>query len=136
MKILEIFGENRLEFVEKCKIIMILGIISIGHSKLSNVPAKLCAFGPEMKKTLKSFKKILRFFDQNLYGKWFFSQFSTKYFFAFCLLSESIYLWKITPDFYNNISDFGVGGTFRRPPPPEILKGFGLVISKISKILE
>ena len=45
-----------------------------------------------------------------------FSQFFTKYFLDFCLLSESIYLWKITPDFYNNFSDFG-GGAFRRPAP-------------------
>ena len=44
-------------------------MISIGQVKLSKVPAKLVAFGPKMKRILKSFKKILRFFDQNLYGK-------------------------------------------------------------------
>ena len=37
--------------------------------KLSNLPAKRCGFGPKMKRILKIFKKILRFFDQNLYGK-------------------------------------------------------------------
>ena len=31
MKILEIIGENRLEFVEKCKINKISGMISIGQ---------------------------------------------------------------------------------------------------------
>ena len=30
---------------------------------------KHCAFGPKMKRILKIFKKILRFFDQNLYGE-------------------------------------------------------------------
>ena len=49
---------------------------------------------------------------------WLFSQFFTKYFLDFWLRSQSIDLWKITPDFYNNLSDFG-GGTFRRSPPPD-----------------
>ena len=44
-------------------------MVSIGQVKLSKVPAKLGAFGPKMKRILKIFKKILRFFDQNLYGK-------------------------------------------------------------------
>ena len=44
-------------------------MISIAPVKLSNMPAKPCAFGPKMKRILKIFKKILRFFDQNLYGK-------------------------------------------------------------------
>ena len=69
MKIHEIFGENRLKFVEKCKIIKNSGMSSIGQVKLSKLPAKICAFGPQMKEVLKKFKKILRFFDQNLYGK-------------------------------------------------------------------
>ena len=43
--------------------------------KLSNLPAKLCSFGPKMKRILKNLKKILIFFDQNLYGKLTFSQF-------------------------------------------------------------
>ena len=50
-------------------------MISIEQVKLSKVPAKLGAFGPKMKRILKIFKKILRFFDQNLYGKLTFSQF-------------------------------------------------------------
>ena len=43
-------------------------MISIGQLKLSKVPAKLGAFGPKMRRISKDFKKILRFFDQNLYG--------------------------------------------------------------------
>ena len=43
--------------------------------KLSNPPAKLCTFEPKMKSILNIFKKILRFFDQNLYGKLTFSHF-------------------------------------------------------------
>ena len=37
--------------------------------KISNLPAKPCAFGPKITIILKNFRKILRFFDQNLYGK-------------------------------------------------------------------
>ena len=88
-------------------------MISIGQEKVSNLPAKLCAFGPKEKKILKNFKKILIFFDQNLYGIWTFSQFFTKYFLEFCLLSESIDPWKITPDFTTNFPISGGGGTFR-----------------------
>ena len=44
------------------------------------------------------------------------TQFFTKYLLDFWLRSESMDLWKITPDFYNNFSDFA-WGTFRRPPP-------------------
>ena len=44
-------------------------MISIAQVKLSKVPAKPCAFGPKMKRALKIFEKILKFFDQNLYGK-------------------------------------------------------------------
>ena len=85
-------------------------MFSIGQAKVSNGPAKPCAFGPKEKKTLKKVKKILRFFDQNLYRKWTFAQSFTKYFLEFCILSESIYPWKITSDFYNNFSDFVGGG--------------------------
>ena len=60
-----------------------------------------------LKKTLKNSKKILRFFDQNLHGKLTFLTFFTNIFLDFLLLSQSIYLGKITPDFYNNFSDFG-----------------------------
>ena len=38
---------------------------------------------------------------------WLFPQYFTKYFWDFWLRSESIDLWKITPDFYNNLSHFG-----------------------------
>ena len=69
MKIVEIFGENRLEFIEKCKSIEIWWMISIGQVNPSNLPSKLCAFRPKMKRFSKIFKKILRFFDQNPYGK-------------------------------------------------------------------
>ena len=60
------------------------------------------------------FKKILRFFDQNLYGNLTFLtiQFFTTYFLEFYILSESIlHPWKITSVFYTS-------GTFRLPPSP------------------
>ena len=58
-------------------------MISIGHVKLSKIPAKLGTFGPKMKRILKNSKKILRFFDQNLYGKLTFFTIFTKYFLDF-----------------------------------------------------
>ena len=79
---------------------------STGLGKLIKMRAKLCAFGPKMKNILKNFKKILRFFDQNLNGKLTVFTIFTKYFLEFCLLSKSIYPWKITPVFYNNFSYF------------------------------
>ena len=36
------------------------------------MPSKPSAFAPKIKRILKIFKKILRFFDQNLYGKFTF----------------------------------------------------------------
>ena len=36
-------------------------MIPIAQVKLSNGPAKLCAFGPKIKRILKIFKKILIF---------------------------------------------------------------------------
>ena len=63
------FGENRLEFKGKCMLIESWWMTSIGKVKLGNLPAEFCAFGPKMKRILKIFNKILRFFDQNLYGK-------------------------------------------------------------------
>ena len=65
---------------------------------------------------LKNFKKILRFFDQNLYGKLTFFTIFSKYFLDFCIHSESIYLWKIRADFYNNSSD--LRGNVPTLPPP------------------
>ena len=58
MKILEIFGENQLEFLEKFKMIKISRIISIGQGKIRICPAKRCAFGPRMNKILKNFKQL------------------------------------------------------------------------------
>ena len=43
--------------------------------KTKQLVAKLCAFGLKLKRILKIFKKSLRFFDQNLSGKWTFHNF-------------------------------------------------------------
>ena len=37
--------------------------------KIKQPPAKCCPFGPKTKRILIAFKKIMRFFDQNLFGK-------------------------------------------------------------------
>ena len=80
-----------------------------------------CAFGPKMKNNLQFFKKILRFFDQNLYGKLTFFTFVTKYFLDFWFISESIYLLKIRSDFYNNFPISRGGGRSGGPPLPTLL---------------
>ena len=72
MKMLENFGENRVSFVEKCKHIKSSGMGSIGQVKQNYPRANSCAFGPKTKRALKSFKKTLRFLDQNLNGKFTF----------------------------------------------------------------
>ena len=73
------------------------------------------------------FRKIILNFQFFWYPKistenWLFSQFSTKYFLEFWLRSESIYLWQITSDFYNNFSYFGGGGVPASPPLPTLLE--------------
>ena len=110
MKILEIFGENRPEFIEKCKVIKICWMISIGQVKQSKLHARFCAFGPKM-------KRILRFFDQNLYGK-----------FTFYTISYQIFLGFLRPPrTYRPLEDntrflqffrFGGGGGRSGVPPP------------------
>ena len=70
-----------------------------------------------IKKLRKILKIFLIFFDQNLYGKLTFFTFFTKYFLDFWLLSENIYLLKITPDLYKKNFDFGGGDIPAFPPP-------------------
>ena len=112
MKILDIFGEHRLEFVYKWKIINSWRMISIGQGMERNLHAKFWAFGPKMNKILIIFKIFCL-----KSGKSTFSQFLPKYFLEFCLLFEIIYPWKIAPDFYNKFSDGG-GGLSGIPSPP------------------
>ena len=71
---------------------------------------------------------MLRFFDKNLYGKLTFFTSFTKYFLAFWLRSESIDLWKIIPDFYNNFPDFG-GGNVPAFSPPSRRLCYPIIIS-------
>ena len=65
-------------------------------------------------KNEENFEKISRkfwdFFIKISTENWLFSQIFTKYFLECCLMSDSIYPWKITLDFYNNFSDFGGSG--------------------------
>ena len=96
LKMFEIFGENGLKFIEKCKIIKGWRIISLDYGKVRELPSRI---DPKMKETFKNFKKIFSNFNQNLYGKLTSFTFLTKYFLDFWLLS-SLDLWKIIPDFY------------------------------------
>ena len=112
MKILEILGENRRNFVEKWKIIKIWRMISIRQSKVRKLLSKPCTCWPGLKKTLKNSKNLYR----NPNGNLTFFTFLTKYFLDLWLRSEIICPSKISPDFYKNISDFGV--TFLRFQPP------------------
>ena len=52
-KCLKNFGESRLYFVEKFKLIKIWWIISIGHRNLRKVLTKFCEFGPKMMKKIQ-----------------------------------------------------------------------------------
>ena len=90
--------------------------------KTKQPATKLFAFGPKMTRIEKIFKKILRFFDQNLYVK---LTFFTVSLLNISWISDSapkvyIDLWKITTDFYNNFSDFG-GGDVPAFPLPTLL---------------
>ena len=57
------------------------------------------------------------FWSKSLWKIEFFSQFFIKYFLDFRLRSEGLDIWKITPDFYNNFSDFRGGVNVPAPPP-------------------
>ena len=66
---------------------------------------------------------------------WFFSQSFTKYFLDFWLRSESIDLWKITPDLYNNFSDSGGGDVKAFPLPLPTLQKLQKFIEKFKSPL-
>ena len=51
--------------------------------KIKQGACKTWRVGPKMKRSLKNFKKILRFFDQNLYGKLTFFTIFPTYFLDF-----------------------------------------------------
>ena len=119
MKILEIFEENRLEFIETSKITEIWWMISIGHLNVSNLHAKPCAFGPKMKRNLKNFKKILRFFDQNLYGK---LTFFTIFYWIFLGFLTPLRKYRPLEDstrFLQQFFRFRGGGDVPAFPPPD-----------------
>ena len=99
-------------------------MISIGQINLSNLPAKFCAVGPKMKKFWKFSRKFWDLLIKISMENWLIHIFS-KYFLDFWLLSESIYLWKITPDFYNNFSYFWERERSGVPPLPTLLTSLG-----------
>ena len=117
MKVRELFWVNLLKFVLKWKTIPISRMDSIGQGKIRNFRTNLCAFGPKTKKNL-------RLFHQNLYGKLTFFTFFTESFLDFRLFSESLYICKISPDFYNNYSDFGRGTVLRSQHPTLLVLSF------------
>ena len=78
------------------------------------MPAKPCAVGPKMKKVLKNFQIFEIFWSKSLWKIEFFHRFLLTISWSSASSPKvSIYLWKITQDFYNNFSDFLGGGTFR-----------------------
>ena len=79
--------------------------------KTKQVAFKTLRVWPKNEENFEHLHENFDIFDQNLYGKFTFSQFFPKYFLDFWLRSESIDLWKITSDFYNNFSDFGGGSS-------------------------
>ena len=115
-----IFWRISTDICRKCQLVKSWWMISMEQIKLSYLRARFCAFGPKT-------KKVLRFFDQNLW-KFDFFTFLTKYFLDFWLLSKSIYLWKITPDFSNNFSDLGGDVPAFPLPLPTLLHWFTILI--------
>ena len=89
-------------------------------AKAKHASSKICAFGPKWRNIWNIAGNLWDFLIKISMENWLFSQFSTKYFFDFCQLSEIIYLWKLRPDFYNNSSDFGRGRS--HVPPPTLLR--------------
>ena len=73
-------------------------------------PCKSLSVWTKSEEKLEKFRENFEIFCSKSLWKIAFFTIFTKYFLDFCLLTESIYLWKITPDFYNNFSDFGGGG--------------------------
>ena len=113
MKIFEIFGKTRQDFVDKLKIINIWRIISIGQGKLRKLRANLCAYGPKVKKQLWKFsRKFCDFLIKISIENWLFSQFLLKI--SWSSAFSPNYPWKIISVFYNNFSY--LGGTFRLSP--------------------
>ena len=123
MKILEFFAENRQEFVEHCKLIMIWRMISIWQVKISNLPANFARLDLKGRKMWIFWDFLIKISLEN----GLFSQFLTKYFLEFCLLSESIILMEENTRFLQQFflfregevtasSSVGRGGTPERPP--------------------
>ena len=120
MKTLEIFGENLLKFIEKSKLIEIWWMISIGQVKLSNLPAKPCAFGQKMQIILKIFKKSLRFFWSVALSK---IAFFTIFSFIFLAFLTSLRKYRPLEDNTRFLQQFfrfrGEGNVPAFPPPPD-----------------
>ena len=106
-KILEIFGENRRNFVEHCELIVIWGMISIGKVKISNMPAKSARLDQKWRK-IRNFIEI--FWSKSRWKIDIFSQLLTKYFLEFWLLSESIIALEEMTRFLQQFFRFRGGG--------------------------
>ena len=87
------------------------------QGKLRNRRQNLPRLDQKMKKRLKKYKKNLRLFDKNLYGKFTASKFFANYFWDAYFFSESMYSWIITPVFYNNFPPISGGSRSRLPLP-------------------
>ena len=90
VKILEIFGEHWLKFVEKYKLINNWRIISIRQGKQRNMHARHFAVGPEKIDFLKVFTKILIFLIKISMENGLFRKVARNFLDYFCLCSESI----------------------------------------------
>ena len=92
--------------------------------KLNNRHANLCAFGPKMKKILKNCKKILRFFDQNLYGKLSFSRFLLNIYWIFGSAPKVYIHLEDNTRFLQQFSRFRGGGGRSGVPLPDSTGNF------------
>ena len=94
-------------------------MISIWKVKFSNLPQNSARLDQKWKEFWKFSRKLWDFLIKISSENWHFSQVFTTYFLTFLLLSESIYHWKITSDFYNNFPISRGGGNLPASPTPD-----------------
>ena len=116
MKILENYRGNRLEFVEKFKIINIWRILSIMHLNLRNYLQSFARLDQKWRKFWKIVRKFWGFYSESLW-KIDFSLFLL-HISRISASSPKVYThMEDYTSFYNNISDFGRGDVQAFPFP-------------------
>ena len=127
-KCLKNFGENRLYFVEKFKLIKIWWIISIGHRNLRKVLTIFCEFGPKMKKKIQ--EKFEIFWSKSLWKIDFFHNFLLH---IYWISASSPKVYTPLEAYFDTVrACLGVAAWGFRGRTPRTLEKFSKMLSKIS----